>query len=397
MRYLLFFLLLGTMLYGYKLTERRVVDKIWHSGETFLGFLEENALPLDLYYNLDDQDEKLTSDIRSNTIYQVLRDDDGMIEQVLIPLNEELQIHITRDLKGAYHLSIDPILYQSTPKKLALKLHHIFSKDIVKATDNFLLAVELERLYHKIYDFTKLKKGDTLSVIYIQKRRLGKFYGTQKIEAALLESRHKKYYLFRHDKDGKYYDEHGKTTEKDGFIVPCKYRRISSPFTLKRWHPILHRYRAHHGIDYAGPIGTPIHAAYDGKVIFAGRKGGYGNAVVIKHRGGYKTLYGHLQRYIVYRGKHVKKGETIGYLGNTGLSTGPHLHFGLSLNDRWINPASKIVFRHGLSGKERKRFMLAIGRYRKELEKLERQAQAQIVVEEDDQNESEGEVSLGVE
>jgi len=341
-------------------------------------------LPLRLYYDLDDEDEKITSDIRTNTLYQILRDDNYEIEQVLIPLNEELQIHIVRDLDGKYRLAIEPILYQTRERRLALKLHHIFSKDIVNATDNFLLAVELEQLYRKVFDFRRLKKGDRLAVLYREKIRLGKFYGTQLVHAALLESRKKKYYFFRNPKDGKYYDEKGKTTERDGFIVPCRYRRISSVFTKKRWHPILRKYRAHHGIDYAGPVGTPIRAAYNGKVIFAGYKGGYGKTVVIKHKGGYKTLYAHLQRYKVFRGKRVKKGEVIGYMGNTGLSTGPHLHFGLSLNNVWINPARKIVFTKGLKGKERKRFMKAVAKYREELDRLETEASAQIIVEEDE-------------
>ena len=150
--------------------------------------------------------------------------------------------------------------------------------------------------------------------------------------------------------DGKYYDEKGKTTNTSSFIVPCRYKRISSKFTKKRWHPILKRYRAHHGIDYAVSTGTAIKAAYNGKVIFAGRKGGYGNTVIIKHASGYKTLYAHLSKFKVYVGKRVKTGDLIAYSGNTGRSTGPHLHFGLSLNNRWINPALKIVFTKGLRG-----------------------------------------------
>lgn len=343
--------------YAYTLYNNIVEDRVWKRGETLLGFLEENQLPLSLYYNLDDDDEKLSSDIQSSTVYQILRDDKAQIRQVLIPLNEELQIHIYREGEGNYTFSIDPIRYQTKEVELAMQISSIFSKDIVKKTDNFPLAVALEQLFKPVVKFEKMREGDKVAVHYLQKVRMGKIYGTQKIYSAMIETGKKAYYQFLAD-DGNYYDQKGRSHESSSFIVPCKYRRISSPFTLKRWHPILHRYRAHHGIDYAGKVGTPIHAAYDGKVIFMGRKGGYGNTVVIRHKGGYKTLYAHMSRFNnKVRGRKVKKGTIIGYLGNTGMSTGPHLHFGLSLHDRWIDPAKKIVLVKRLQGKARRAFL----------------------------------------
>jgi murein DD-endopeptidase MepM/ murein hydrolase activator NlpD len=319
----IFLLLLMLLSRGvaYELYNNIVEDNVWKRGETLLGFLEENRLPLSLYYNLDGDDEKVMSDIRSSTVYQILRDKKGEVRQALIPLNEELQIHIYREGEGNYTLSIDPIRYQTKKVQLALTISKIFSTDIVDQTGNFPLAVALERLFRGDVDFSKLKKGDKVVTFYTQKVRMGKFYGTQKIDFAMLETRGKTYYRALAG-DGKYYDDKGRSLARSSFIVPCKYRRISSPFTLKRWHPILHRYRAHHGIDYAGKIGTPIHAAYDGKVIFMGRKGGYGNTIVIRHKGGYKTLYAHLSRFNNrVRGKTVKKGAIIGYLGNSGMST----------------------------------------------------------------------------
>jgi murein DD-endopeptidase MepM/ murein hydrolase activator NlpD len=326
--------------------------------------MEENGLPLSLYYNLDDNEEKISSDIRSHTIYQILRDKEHRIRQVLIPLNEELQLHIYREGEGNYSLEIDPIRYQSKDAEVALSLESVFSKDVVKKTGNFQLAVALEQLFRKEVAFNKLKKGDKVVAFYRQKVRMGKFYGTQKVYAAMIQTGGKSYYQFLAN-DGNYYDEKGRSHERSSFIVPCKYRRISSRFTLKRWHPILHKYRAHHGIDYAGPIGTPIRAAYDGKVIFMGRKGGYGNTIIIRHKGGYKTLYAHLSRFNNrIRGKVVKKGTIIGYMGNSGMSTGPHLHFGLSLHDRWIDPAKKIVLTKQLTGKKRQRFLEEVRKYK---------------------------------
>ena len=358
---------------AFTLYDNRVEDKIWKSGETLLGFMQENMLPLKLYYEMDAEDEKLSSDIRSSTICHILRDEDHEIKQALIPLNEELQLHIIRDANETYSMSVEPILYQVEKKSLILTLDDVLSKDIVAKTGNFKLSVALEQMYKKSFNFKKLKLGDELIVFYTQKKRAGKFYGTQKIDAAMIKSGSKKHYLFL-AKDGNYYDASGKTTDTTSFMQPCKYRRISSRFTNKRWHPILKRYRAHHGIDYAGPVGTPIKASYDGHVIFMGTKGGYGKTVIIKHRGGYKTLYAHLSRYNnVMRDATVKKGTIIGYMGNTGRSTGPHLHFGLSLNNRWINPEHRITFKNGLKGSKREEFLKIVKEYKGKMEILSKE------------------------
>ena len=120
--------------------------------------------------------------------------------------------------------------------------------------------------------------------------------------------------------------------------MPLRHIRITSRFTYKRWHPILHRYRPHLGVDFGARRGTPLLAVNSGKVIFSGRKGGYGNVVKIKHRSGLVSLYAHQSRIRVKRGERVKKGQIIGYVGSTGRSTGPHLHFGLYRNGRAIDP-----------------------------------------------------------
>jgi hypothetical protein len=122
------------------------------------------------------------------------------------------------------------------------------------------------------------------------------------------------------------------------FAMPLRHPRVTSSFSYRRWHPILHRYRPHHGTDFGARRGTPLLAVNDGKVSFAGWMGGYGKVVKIKHAGGYESLYAHQSRIRVKRGQKVKKGQIIGYVGSTGRSTGPHLHFGLKKNGRWVDP-----------------------------------------------------------
>jgi len=127
-------------------------------------------------------------------------------------------------------------------------------------------------------------------------------------------------------------------SSKSKFIMPLRHIRVTSSFSYKRYHPILKRYRPHHGTDFGARRGTPLLAVNSGKIIFAKRWGTYGKVVKIKHKGKYESLYAHLSRIKVKRGQYVKKGDIIGYVGSTGRSTGPHLHFGLKKRGRWVNP-----------------------------------------------------------
>jgi hypothetical protein len=122
--------------------------------------------------------------------------------------------------------------------------------------------------------------------------------------------------------------------------APVEFTRVSSVFNPHRLHPILNLIRGHMGTDYAAPVGTPVHAAGDGRVSFAGRRGGYGNAVVLAHTSSVSTLYGHMSRFArnVHMGSHVQQGEVIGYVGMTGLATGPHLHYEYLVNGVHKNP-----------------------------------------------------------
>ena len=139
---------------------------------------------------------------------------------------------------------------------------------------------------------------------------------------------------------GNYYDQDGTVVQqKTGFnIEPLVYTRISSPFGY-RMHPTLHTWRLHTGIDYAAPSGTPVKASADGIITFKGWKGGYGNAVMIQHANGVETLYAHLSAFSQAQG-NVRSGEVIGFVGSTGRSTGPHLHYEARINGQPVNPAS---------------------------------------------------------
>ncbi len=146
-------------------------------------------------------------------------------------------------------------------------------------------------------------------------------------------------FAFPHGNLYDYYTPKGKSLRTQFLSAPLHYRRISSYFSNRRFHPILKYYRSHHGIDYAAPRGTPVSSIGDGKVVFVGRNGGYGKMIKIKHNSTYESWYGHLSRYArgIKRGAYVKKGQDVGYVGSTGLSTGPHLDFRVKKYGRFVN------------------------------------------------------------
>jgi murein DD-endopeptidase MepM/ murein hydrolase activator NlpD len=142
------------------------------------------------------------------------------------------------------------------------------------------------------------------------------------------------------DGDTEYFSPDGHSMRKAFLRTPVSFSRISSGFTTRRWHPVLHRFRAHKGVDYAAPTGTPVKATGRGKVRFIGRKGGYGRTIVLQHGGNYTTLYAHLSRFArgLRSGQRVRQGQIIGYVGQSGLATGPHLHYEFRVRGQHRNP-----------------------------------------------------------
>lgn len=352
-----FFLLLA-LIAGLLLEAATVEDRPWPKGVSFLQFLEKNGMPQSIYWNLDKEEQELCEEIRAGVHYDTMLDNNGTVLQVLIPISEELQIHLERN-GGQMHLEFIPIAYETLEEYFALPIENSPYQDIVKATNNVALANAFVDAFKNSIDFRSgLRKGDMLTLVYEAKLRLGRPFGLPVIKAAMIETRKRPnyLYLFNH----RYYDQKGREVEGFLFRKPVNNVRITSRFTLRRYHPVLKKYRAHLGVDFGARTGTPIYAAASGRVIFAGRKGGYGNVVKIRHRDGFVTLYAHMRKFRsgIRSGKRVKKGQVIGYVGSTGMSTGPHLHFGLYKNGRPINPLGVIkVTKRTLGGKDRKTFL----------------------------------------
>ena len=341
----------------------------WVKNETFLSFLDRQKLPSSLYWDLDQQDKELATEIREGQKYQILWNDDNQIEQILIPINgSDLQIHIYKDLRGKYTLIFSPISYDKKTHALRLSVVNSAYQDVESATNSTPLARAMLNAFGGTVNFRSMQKGDEVVLLYERKERLGQRFGDISIKMASVQINKKIYKVFAY-KDS-FFDKNGKEMESFFLAAPVKYTRISSPFTRARYHPILKKYRAHLGVDYAAPVGTPVRSSGAGVVSFVGSKTGYGKTVQVRHGSGYSTLYAHLSRFAkIKKGQKVAQGQVIAYVGNTGLSTGPHLHFGLYLNNKAINPSSMIkITKAALKGKEKEDFAGIMSAYESELQ-----------------------------
>ncbi len=205
------------------------------------------------------------------------------------------------------------------------------------------LIMELADIYGHVIDFVhEIRKGDQFTVTFEKRYLDGVFIEYGNILATEFVNSDEAFLAVRYtDSQGDtgYYDENGVSLKKAFLRAPLNFRRISSNFSHSRKHPVTGVRRPHRGTDYAAPTGTPVYAAGDGKIIHRGAKGGYGKTIVMKHGTTITTLYAHLSRYGKFRtGQQVKQGQVIGYVGSTGLSTGPHLHYEFIFNGVHRNP-----------------------------------------------------------
>jgi murein DD-endopeptidase MepM/ murein hydrolase activator NlpD len=207
---------------------------------------------------------------------------------------------------------------------------------------NPMVAIELSEIFAWSIDFFGLQKDDAFKIMYDEKFVDSVSVGLGQIHGAWFRHAGKEFIAIPYEQDGKisYFDAEGKSLRKAFLKAPLRFSRISSRFTGSRFHPVLQRYTTHYGVDYAAPSGTPVHTIGDGTVISAGWSGGGGYMVKIRHNSVYSTAYLHLKGFAkgIRAGAYVNQGDLIGYVGSTGLSTGPHLDFRVWKNNAPVNP-----------------------------------------------------------
>ncbi len=229
----------------------------------------------------------------------------------------------------------------------------MFLEGVIKDGSLWGALIETGGTPHLVYKFAdevfpwdidfnvETRNGDKFEILVNAKYTEDKFMGYGSIIFAKYVSGNKEYTGIYYSKGGSgYYNFEGKSLQRMFLRAPVSYQRISSGYTLRRFHPILRKWRPHQGVDYAAPIGTSVRTIGNGRVTFAGWKRGFGKQVIIKHGNGFESYYGHLSRFGkgIRKGKYVRQGQLIGYVGSTGLSTGPHLDFRLNKHGKWLNP-----------------------------------------------------------
>ncbi|HHK6055002.1 TPA: peptidoglycan DD-metalloendopeptidase family protein [Neisseria subflava] len=286
--------------------------------------------------------------LRTNQSVNIRIDSSGQVTDVQFFTDEELERNLValEKVKGKWRISNAEIDMKTMPTLRSVQIRTSAIGDMLRAEIPSEVYIQLKEIFADSFNMSDLKEGDTVRLLYNSMYFRGQQMAVGDILAAEVVKDGKTYQAYYYsqgkgdEESGSYYDQNGKSLQqKEGFNTePVAYTRISSPFGY-RVHPVLHTVRMHTGIDYAAPTGTPIKAAADGEVIFKGWKGGYGNTVMIRHANGVETLYGHMSAFSPADGR-VRAGEVIGFVGTTGRSTGPHLHYEARVNGQPVNPTT---------------------------------------------------------
>lgn len=263
--------------------------------------------------------------------------EDGEIRTLTRKVSETQTLKVVREQTGfAAQMINNPVDLQT--RTATARIDSSLFESAASAGMSEQLALELANIFAWDIDFVlDIRDGDTFTVVYHQVFQDGRYLHDGDILAAEFVNDGKTYRALRYLAAGgqaDYYTPDGLPLRKAFLRTPVEFTRISSRFNPRRHHPILNLIRGHMGTDYAAPVGTPVRAASDGRVSFKGRKGGYGNALMLAHTRGVSTLYGHLSRYArnLRLGDQVHQGQVIAYVGMTGLATGPHLHYEYLMN-----------------------------------------------------------------
>ncbi|MEZ5198576.1 MAG: peptidoglycan DD-metalloendopeptidase family protein [Bacteroidales bacterium] len=311
-------------------------------------FLADILLTYNVDYQKIDQLAKQSKEIfdvrkiRAGNNYAVLCNNDSLQEARYFIYESSPTSYVVFDLGDSVHIHLGE-------KEVELKINTT-SGTITSSLWNAMvdnnadpnLANELSEVYAWAIDFFGIQKGDSYKVIFEELYVEDQCIGIGKVHAALFHHANHKFYAFYFVQDsvGDYFDDEANSMRRTFLKAPLRFNRISSRFSNSRLHPVLKIRRPHHGVDYAAPAGTPVHAIGDGIVIEAQYKGQNGRLVKIKHNGTYTTAYLHLSKFGkgIKTGVHVKQGDVIGYVGSSGLSTGPHLDFRFYKNGKAVDP-----------------------------------------------------------
>ena len=318
----------------------QTIDVVVEKGESLSKIFANLDLPageLDQIVKLGNDTLQLTR-LRPGESITFNLSNEHQIQRISYKLAVDRTLHVVRADDGAFKSEIEqhPLEYRQTLGRGVI--HNSFYQAAVDAGVAPDLVMELAEIFGwKINFLTDIQDGDRFSILYETVYKDGEPVTTGDILAASFINDGKLFQAVRHtDSLGNtaYYTPDGKSLKRGFLRYPVEFSRISSKFSNARLHPVLQTVRAHKGVDFAAPTGTPIRASADGKITYQGWKGGYGKVVMLQHDGVYSTVYGHMSRFesSLREGARVKQGQVIGYVGATGYATGPHLHYEFRIN-----------------------------------------------------------------
>ncbi len=306
-----------------------------------LGIADREALE---FIRLNETAQAVSRQLRPGKTVSAQTSESGELLSLHFPLNgKDSVLTIRRDGNKFIASEETPELEARTHVKSGEIRNSLFgATDAAGIPD--AIATQLAEIFGGDIDFHRdLRKGDRFSLVYETLSHRGQTIQSSRILSAEFTNNQKTYQAFWFaggNNKGSYYTAEGKSLRKAFLRSPLEFSRVTSGFTTARFHPVLQTWRAHKGVDYGAPIGTRVRTVADGTVEFAGRQNGYGNLIVVKHQGNYSTAYGHLNGFgtNIRKGTRVSQGDLIGYVGKTGLASGPHLHYEFRVNNQQVNP-----------------------------------------------------------
>lgn len=324
--------------------EVREISDVIKKGETLFDIFKRYNLDIGELFELREASADIhrLRNLYPGRPYKILVDDSDRVNSFIYWIDDENILNISRSESGFYAEKV-AVPYERRILHIGSFIKDNLISSIGGERDALMLALNISDIFAWDIDFSSdLRNGDTFKVIVEGLYLDGEFKKYGDLLCVEFMNNGNSYQAYRFEQEGKadYYDGEGRSLKRAFLKAPLSFRRISSTFSNGRFHPILKKYRPHHGLDYAAPTGTPVSAIGSGTVTFSGIKGQYGNLVILRHPNGYKTYYGHLSKIEknIKRGAKVEQGQIIGFVGATGLATGPHLHYELRIKDRAVNP-----------------------------------------------------------
>ncbi len=366
--------------FGFNYTDFNVVQDTVKRGDSFGAIIEGQNIGVKKIHEIVAQ-TKDTFNVRSIKIdkaYVLLRSKDKKNKlQFFIYQPDAIHYYVLdfRDTAVVAYKKTKPVTIRR--KIIGGVLKGSLSETLSNARVSTSLAQKITKIYSWSIDFFKIKKGDRFGITFTERYINDSIYdGVDDLEAVFFEYKGKIIYAFpfvQNESSGKveYYDENGKTLKNFFLKTPIKFSRITSRFSMNRFHPVQRRWKAHKGTDYAAPTGTPITTTASGVVEQTGYTAGNGNYVKVKHNGTYSTQYLHMSKILVRRGQRVNQGDVIGRVGSTGLASGPHVCYRFWKNGVQID-ALKLNLPTGepLTGTNRARFLKTMEPLKRELDSV---------------------------